>query len=446
MRFPKLFITLLLALLHAVQFNAQALSLVRDAEIEDYLHEISSPIFQAGGTSSDVINFYLVKDNSINAFVYGGQNIFVNTGLIEASNTPNMLQGVISHEFGHIIGAHLVKSQASMQKSVATYALATLLGVGMLVASPTNSGTNAAIASTMLGQHIAERQFLSFSRTQEAEADRYAMLFMKKSDISSDGMLELFHKLDSIQNKYTKDVDRYSITHPLTKDRISYFQTHTVQGGKTSVETLEKHLFIQAKILAHSGNASLHTNTHAILTHPQYKAYYLAYQNLLENKYETALLHANTLLKLHPNNPYFHETAAIIHTKLHNETQAIAHFKTAIELSQSNLITQEYATFLISTFQDETKIHEGIALLEGLKNTKENHAGIYQNLQYAYNKLNLPQYYLISRIEEIALFMEKTDKDSKVTLQEEITKLKAILKEKPNMVILERLKRIEKIV
>ncbi len=442
MRPFNLFITLLLA----VQLNAQALNLIRDAEIEDYLHQISSPIFQSGGTASDAITFYLVKDNAINAFVYGGQNIFINTGLIEASNTPNMLQGVISHEFGHIIGAHLVKSQASMQKSIATYAIATLLGVGMLVASPTNSGTNAAIASTILGQHIAERQFLAFSRTQEAEADRYAMLFMKKADISSDGMLELFRKLDSIQSKYTKDIDKYSITHPLTTDRISYFQSHTIKGKKTTDAMLQQHMFIQAKILAYSGNSSLHTNTHTILTHSQYKAYYLAYQNLLENKYQTALFHINNLLQIHQNNPYFHETAAIIHMKLHQHEQAIHHFKNAIELSQNKLIIQEYATFLITTFQDSIRINEGISLLEELKSTKESHAVLYQNLQYAYNKLNLPEYSLVSRIEEIAIFMEKNDKESKPILNEEISKLKALLKKKPNTAISERLNRIEKIV
>ena len=442
MRFFKLFITLFVA----TSLNANALNLVRDAEIEDYLYEISAPIFQSGSTSSDALAFYLVKDNSINAFVYGGQNIFINTGLIEASNTPNMLQGVISHEFGHIIGAHLVKSQASMQKSIATYAIATLLGVGMLIASPTNSGTNAAIASTMLGQHIAERQFLSFSRTQEAEADRYAMLFMKKSDISSNGMLELFKKLESVQSKYTKEIDKYSITHPLTTDRIAYFQSHINQGKKTDEATLQKHFFIQAKILAHSGNASLHTNTHTILNHPQYKAYYLSYQNLLENKNEAALFHINNLLKLYPHNPYFHETAAIIYTNLQQNQQAISHFKTAIELSQSNLVSQEYAAFLIKTFHDEEKIKEGIAILEDLKNTNEHSATLYQNLQYAYSKLNLKEYYLISRVEEIALFMEKSDKDSRYTLRDEIFKLKNLLKDKPNAVIFERLKRIEKIV
>ncbi len=426
-----------------ISFNSHAIELVRDAEIEDYLYEVSSHIFQSGGTSSEAIQFYIVKDNSINAFVYGGQNIFVNTGLIESSNTPNMLQGVIAHEFGHIVGAHLVKSQPSMQRAMATYAIATLLGVGILATSPTNAGTNAAIASTMLGQQIAERQFLAFSRSQESEADRYAMLFLKKSEISSDGMLELFKKLESIQGKYAKDIDKYSITHPLTTDRISYFKSNPIKGIKASEDIQRRHFLIQAKILAHSGNSNIYTNTHTILNHPEYKAYYLAYQNLLENKNETALLHINNLLTSNPSNPYFHETAAIIYTNMKNYSKAKQHFQKAIEYSHNNFISQEYAIFLIKNFESEKEIKDGIVMLEELKNTKENSAALYQNLQYAYSKLNLQEYYLISRIEEIAIFGEKKDDEAQESLQNSILQLKGVLKKAPNNVIFERLKRVE---
>ncbi len=267
---------------------------------------------------------------------------------------------------------------------------------------------------------------------------------MQKSQISSEGMLELFTKLESIQNKYTKEIDKYSTTHPLTTDRISYFKSHPFTGIKTQENLSRKHFFIQAKILAHSGNNTIHTNSHIILTHPEYKSYYLTHQNLLENKHKIALFHIKNLLKLYPNNPYFHETIATIYTNTKNYKKAKHHFEIAINLSQNQFITQEYATFLIKNFETTPEINQGIIILENLKNTKENSPILYQNLQYAYSKLNLKEYYLISKIEEITLFNEPTT-ENKTIITNHTEELKSILQKKPNNIITERLKRIQKL-
>ena len=45
---------------------------------------------------------------SINAFVAGGQAIYIHTGLIDAADTANEVQGVLAHELGHITGGHVV--------------------------------------------------------------------------------------------------------------------------------------------------------------------------------------------------------------------------------------------------------------------------------------------------------------------------------------------------
>ena len=433
---------------YCTSFYSFAFELVRDAEIEEYLYDVSKPIFYAAGLKKDSVNFYLVKENSINAFVYGGSNIFVHTGLIESSDTPNMLQGVIAHELGHIMGAHLVKMQPQLSKALATYAIATLLGVGILATDSSMSGTNAAIASTMLGQHIAERQFLSFSRTQEAEADRYAMLFLKKSEISSNGMLELFKKLDSMQKKFVKEIDQYSVTHPLSTQRFDYFINNHVVGKNSYDEKflLERHRFIQAKILAYSNNNTLYTNSNEIFANEKYKLYYLVYKSILENNNAQALNFVQKLLKINNKNPFFHETASMIYIKLNNLFKAKEHFKKALEYSKNNIfLKHEFASFLIKNFNDAQNINNAIFILESLKNTNEANAVLYQNLQIAYKKLNMEDYYLISRIEEIVLFGDIKKQENKLSVNNLITQLEIILKNNNNNVVMERLKRIKQI-
>lgn len=432
-----LFFIVLVRLVYAMEF-------IRDAETEEYLCDVASPIFVAVGLK-DEINLYLLKDNSINAFVYGGMNIFVHTGLIESSNTPNMLQGVMAHELGHITGAHLVKMQPQLSKALATYAIATLFGVGMLAADHSYSGTNAAIASAMLGRHIAERQFLSFSRTQEAEADRYALVYLKKSGISSEGMIELFKKLDAMQKTFIKDVDQYSVTHPLSSQRMDYFVENEFKGKTDNGILLHRHRLIQAKILAYSNNNSIYTNATEIMQNKVYNMYYLVHKNMLENNNMEALKIAKNLLEQGEKNPFFHEVTSTIYSNLRDIKNARYHLEKAVEFSNGNLLLKhELASFLIKNFSDEKSLSYAVFLLEGMKNTREASAVLYKNLQLAYQKLGMEDYYLISRIEE-HVFFDDTEGDEKLHVKKMMNDLESLLQKKENYVITERLKRVKKI-
>ncbi|MFT4967559.1 MAG: putative Zn-dependent protease [Candidatus Deianiraeaceae bacterium] len=439
-----LYVRLLLCLFFAS--SSFAFELIRDAEIEEYLYDISKPIFRSAGFEKNSIQFYLVKDNSINAFVYGGSNIFVHTGLIESSDTPNMLQGVIAHELGHITGAHIVKMQSQMSKALTTYAFATLLSIGALVANSPES-SNVAIASITLGQHIAERNLLAFSRSQEAEADRYAMIFLRKSKISSNGMLELFEKLKHIQKRFVKNIDKYSVTHPLGKQRMRYFKENpSNDGGIFNNNFLQRHRFVQAKILAYSKNDTLYTNADKILENKKYRAYYLVYKNILENQYSESLKNIEFLLSSNPNNPYFHEVASAVYLNLQSVTKARKHLQSAVKLTENNLfLRHELSSFLIKNFNDEKTLHKAVFILEDLKNTKEANNVLYKNLQFAYRKLNMEEHYLISAIEEIVLFDENlNDGNVKVKLHRLIYNLEKQLKIHNNDIIMERLKRVKK--
>jgi predicted Zn-dependent protease len=78
--------------------------LIRDAEIEQLLREYTAPIFRAAGLSKANLKIILINDKSFNAFVVDGRRIFVNTGALADSTTPNQIIGVLAHETGHIAG------------------------------------------------------------------------------------------------------------------------------------------------------------------------------------------------------------------------------------------------------------------------------------------------------------------------------------------------------
>src|SRR5579863_3941031 len=63
--------------------------LIRDAEIENTIRAYATPLWKAAGLDADFVQVYLVNDGQINAFVSGGQRLFIYTGLLMRADRPN---------------------------------------------------------------------------------------------------------------------------------------------------------------------------------------------------------------------------------------------------------------------------------------------------------------------------------------------------------------------
>src|SRR5258707_13212062 len=106
----------------------QAINFIRDAEIETTIRQFVSPVFAVAGLDPAVIRIYLVNDARLNAFVAGGQNLFLNTRLLMRSQSPNQVIGVAAHETGHIAGGHLARTQEALRNATIKSIIAMVLG------------------------------------------------------------------------------------------------------------------------------------------------------------------------------------------------------------------------------------------------------------------------------------------------------------------------------
>ncbi len=140
---------------------------IRDAEIEGAIRLWVTPVFTAAGLDAAAVHIYLVNDPRINSFVAGGQNVFINTGLLTRSRNPNQVIGVIAHETGHIAGGHLARSQEELRNDTIKGIIATVLGAGAAVLAH-GQGAGAVLPS---GEGVALQSFLHYSVEQEARAD-----------------------------------------------------------------------------------------------------------------------------------------------------------------------------------------------------------------------------------------------------------------------------------
>jgi predicted Zn-dependent protease len=215
---PRLAVALLVSLILAVQ-PAAAETVLRDSETEAYFHDIAKPLIEAAGLDPNNVKVMLIGDMEINAFVSGGQVVYVNAGLIKAADNTNQLQGVIAHELGHIAGGHAI-SNAGGKEATGITVLSLLLGAAAAAAG----GGEAAMGVISAGQTAAMGKYLAFSRTQEASADAAGSSYMLKAHVSGKGTLDFFKKLEAEEYRLSSSYDAtdpFAQTHPMSADRIA---------------------------------------------------------------------------------------------------------------------------------------------------------------------------------------------------------------------------------
>lgn len=165
-----------------------------------------------------------------NAISLAGGKIYFFSGLLEASDGPEEIIGVLAHEISHVEKRHHVRSLIK--------ALGTALAINLLV-GPGLSDFQTLETLTELGSTVA---VLKFSRDFESEADRHALQLLTRANRSAQGLLTFLRRINNIEqgtvennntSKNLFDQSESSIgqnimillsTHPRTSDRVDAIQ------------------------------------------------------------------------------------------------------------------------------------------------------------------------------------------------------------------------------
>ena len=192
-------------------FTAQAGGLIRDAEIEATLKAYSSPIFNAAGIPPESVRVLVIDNTQINAYVAGGLNLFINTGLIREAKKPGMLIGVMAHETGHIAGAHLSQLREKSTRAM----IGSIVGAAVGAAAVAGGAQGAGVGILAGSQGMAMRNFMGEIRVNEASADQAALTYLDANEISATGALEMFQVLRRMEMGAQRR-DAFGSDHPLT--------------------------------------------------------------------------------------------------------------------------------------------------------------------------------------------------------------------------------------
>jgi predicted Zn-dependent protease len=206
---------------------AREFGLIRDAEIENTIRSYAAPILNAAQLDPEAFSVHVVNSNVLNAFVAGGQRLFVTTALLRRSENAGQVIGVIAHEIGHIAGGHLARLDSAVEAASTAALISQLLGIAV-GALAGNSGAAAAVG--LGGAQIAERSLLKFSRTQESSADQAGITFLDHAGLSSRGLMEFLNVLSGQDALNSSRQDAYVQTHPLTRDRVLFVENHVAHS------------------------------------------------------------------------------------------------------------------------------------------------------------------------------------------------------------------------
>ena len=280
---------------------------LRDTETELLFRDMSVPLIKAAGLDPASVKVVLLGDPSINAFVSQGQTVYLQSGLIDAADNVNQVQGVVAHELGHVVAGDAIRSGQGEKKAVGVTILTLLLGVAAIAAGATDAG----MGVMMAGQRAAIGELMAFTRAQESTADATATRLLSKSGVSGKGLLEFFAKLQNEEYRlaiYAKD--SFDRDHPINSERIQALQ-QTLKNdpawGKPTDPALEARFErVKAKLLGYVNPKQ------AVLKYPEsdqsIPAHYArAYAYHLSGYPDKAQSEADALLRADPHDPFFLE-------------------------------------------------------------------------------------------------------------------------------------------
>lgn len=338
-------------------------SLIRDTEIEEILREDADPIFRAAGLNPRDVTIHIVGSQDLNAFVAGGQNVFLHSGLITETTTPNQLQGVIAHETGHIAGSHIARSGGATRAAMAPM----LLGLGLGILAAIAGAPDAAAGLIYSSTYFAQLSVLGYSRSQESAADQAAIGYLERAGLSSRGLVEFFDNFRFQEVLSEARQFPYFRSHPLSSDRIDALrlraqaQTHWSQTD--TAPALERHAVMKAKLEGFLNPPATtfaqypETDTSFPARYARAIAHYRATETVV------ALRQIEALINEQPNNPYLWELKGQVLFESGRAAEAVPAHRRSVELRPDSPLLMINLGQAMLALDDPAQVDAAISLI-----------------------------------------------------------------------------------
>lgn len=190
--------------------------LMKDPIVTDYIQHLGYKLVAANPDAlGRQFRFFVIQENSINAFALPGGYIGIHSGLINASQSESELASVLGHEVAHVTQRHLARR---LEKQ-SDLSIPSILGViaSVLVATQDPEAGMAGVAAT---QAAGQQSIINHTRENEKEADRIGITMLSAAGFDVRAAADFFETLQQ-SSRYTFKPPEILLTHPLSRNRIA---------------------------------------------------------------------------------------------------------------------------------------------------------------------------------------------------------------------------------
>jgi predicted Zn-dependent protease len=221
--------------------------LMNDAEVNDYIQHLGFRLVENNPAASDrQFSFFVVEQNSLNAFALPGGYIGLHTGLISRTDTESELASVLGHEIAHVTQRHLAR-RIELQNQLSLPSLAAF-AAAILIATQSRS-SDAGMAALTGAQGLTQQAIINHTRSNESEADRIGINTMYRAGFDPGAVVTFFEKMQQ-NSRYRNNSFEFLQTHPLSRNRITDARLRAAELPRRPVIEKPTYQLIKQKIKA----------------------------------------------------------------------------------------------------------------------------------------------------------------------------------------------------
>ena len=314
--------------------GAHAVSLINDTEIERVVTELVRPIATAAEIPDNRLRVHIVRDDDFNAFVMGGDDVYIYTGLLTQIKSPDALQAVIAHELGHTIGGHMAQMSSRMAAEMQRAMLIQVLGIGLMVAGG-NPSLGAGVLAGSSG--VAQQSMLAFTRDEERIADNMGLDLIVRAGQKPNGFIQVFEQMREISGAAESRVNPTRVNHPLTTERLKNVRDRIAKLNYTapaaSVTRDAKFRLIQAKLIGYLDTATRVRELYPYSDKSDAAIYARAIASMQAGNLDAARVGTQTLISRHADNPYFYELLGDIEYQFGHYDDSVTAYSHSLKLA-----------------------------------------------------------------------------------------------------------------
>ncbi len=310
-------------------------SLINDTETEKLLYKLVEPLATAANIPDGRLKIYIINEEDFNAFVRGGEDVYVYTGLLKQIKSPSAFQAVVAHELGHMLGGHTAQMADRISAEIKRTMLIQALGVGLMVAGG-NPSLGAGVMAGASG--VATQSMAAFTRDEERIADDMGVDLIVRAKQNPNGFITVLEQMNEMTGAFEAKINPNRINHPLTTERLKNVKAKIKDldiNYKTHDTYSDEYEMVRAKLVGYLDTPKRVLELYPYSDKSDSGLYARAIANMRSGNLDGARMGAQTLISRNPDNPYYYELLGDIEYQFGHYDDSVQSYEKSLELTDN---------------------------------------------------------------------------------------------------------------